>query len=156
MIEEQINRLKAAVADLARQVGALSEERFLGKLNGWSARDIVAHLIGWNRHVIEGSRQIQQGELPFYDVDPGKNYSHVNAALVLEYSSRDREMLLEDLRASAGELAEFLRSLHPETWARDFGVRHGESVVTIQNTVDELIADYAHHGQQIEQLAPSP
>ena len=90
MTEGQINGLHAPVADLARPAEALSEERFLGTLNGWSARNILARLIGCDRHVIRGSRQVQKAGLPFYDVDPGQNHSRVNAPLVSHYSSRDR------------------------------------------------------------------
>ena len=39
--------------------------------------------------------------------------------------------------------------LDPGEWARDYGVRHGGAIVTIENTVDDLIDDYAHHAEQI-------
>ena len=152
-IQEQIERLRTAVESFAESVDALSEDSFLSKLNGWSARDIVAHLIGWNRHVIVGSRQIQRGEVPFYDIDPGENYSRVNAELVQTYDSTDRRTLLEQLNTTAGELEEFLASLDPDTWARDFGVRHGSWTVTILLTIDELIKDYDHHRKQIDDWA---
>lgn len=152
-IEEQTHRLRLAVETFTASVLALSEEKFLAKLNGWSARDVVAHLIGWNRHVIEGSQQIQRGELPYYDLDPGENYSKVNAALVQLYDSTDKQLLLDQLQASALELKEFLKSLDDEGWARDFGVRHGGAEVTIRITVDELIDDYDHHRRQIEASA---
>lgn len=152
-IEQQIHRLRLAVETFTASVLALSEERFPAKLNGWSPRDIVAHLIGWNRHVIKGSEQIQRGELPFYDLDPGENYSKVNAALVQHYDSTDKQLLLDQLQASALELKELLQSLDVEYWARDFGVRHGGAEVTIRNTVDELIDDYDHHRRQIEASA---
>ena len=151
-IEEQIDRLRQTVEGFAASVLKLSEEAFLTPLNGWSARDIVAHLIGWNRHVIQGGRQIQQGELPFYDLDPGEDYSKVNAALVQQYSSNDKQRLLDELRTSTRELKEFLQSLDEDGWARDFGVRHQGSVVTIRGTVDELIEDYDHHHRQIDAL----
>ncbi len=152
-LQEQIERLRETLECFTVTVGALSEESFLAKLNGWSARDIVAHLIGWNRHVIEGSKQIQRGELPFYDLDPGENYSKVNAELVRNYDSTDRQALLEELNETARELEEFLRSLDPDTWSRDFGVRHDNIRVTIQETVDELIVDYDHHQKQIQAWA---
>jgi hypothetical protein len=151
-IEAQINRLDLAVESLEASVVALDRESFLAKFNGWSPRDILAHLIGWNRHVIEGSKQIQRGELPFYDIDPGEDYSKVNASLVHHYSSTDRQLLLQELHASARDLKEFLASLDAEVWASDFGVRHGESKVTIRDTIDELIEDYDHHRRQIEKL----
>ena len=113
-IEDQIHQLVLAVETFAAPILRLSEETFLAKLNGWSPRDIVAHLIGWNRHVIRGSQQIQQGELPFYDLDPGLDYSKVNAALVRQYDSTDRKWLLDELHASVGELKEYLESLDEE------------------------------------------
>jgi hypothetical protein len=60
--------------------------------------------------------------------------------------------LLEELRASAGELSQALSLLDPDTWSRDFGVRHKDQTVTIQSTVDDLIVDYGHHAAQIRSL----
>jgi len=154
-IENQVGRLNHAVEDLAAGVDSLDSGRLLDRLGGWSPRDIVAHLVGWNRHVIEGSRQIRRGELPFYDLDPGQDYAEVNAALVRDYPSSEPGELLDELRASAGELADFLRSLDPEDWSRDFGVRNRDALVTIENTIEELIADYDHHRVQIEIWAAS-
>ena len=149
-IEDQIVGLDRSVKAFARCVTSLDEHRFLQELNGWTPRDIVAHLVGWNRYVVKGGRQILRGELPFYDIDPGDNYSKVNAVLVREHSSSSSEELLTDLRRSARELKEFLRSVDLSDWNRDHGVRHGGSTITIKNTVDELIADYDHHRKQIE------
>jgi len=152
-IEAQITRLGLAIESLEASVVALDQESFRAQLNGWSPRDIVAHLIGWNRLVIGGSRQIQLGELPSYDIDPGENYSKVNETLVQQYSATDREQLLEELHAAARDLQVFLESLDTEVWASDFGVRHGGSKVTICETIDELIEDYDHHRRQIEEWA---
>lgn len=150
-IEDRIAGLDAAVEGLCQLVRRLPQERFLGRLGGWSPRDIVAHLVGWNRHVVLGSEQIQRGELPFYDVDPGEDYSKVNSQLIRDIATTDRAQLLDQLSASADELAEFLRTIDPADWKRDFGVRHQGAPVTIAGTVDELIADYAHHRRQIEE-----
>jgi hypothetical protein len=152
-IEAQVGRLDLAVEELAECVASLREDLFLRKVDRWSARDMVAHLIGWNRYIMEGSRQIRRGELPFYDVDPGENYSKVNAVLIREYSSTDRQLLLDELEASARELGRFLLSLDAAEWGRDYGVRHKEEIVTIQSTVDDLIRDYAHHTRQIADWA---
>lgn len=152
-LRSQVARLEPAVGGLSQAVTDLGDERFLEPLNGWSTRDIVAHLIGWNRYVIKGSQEIIRGELPFYDIDPGENYSKVNAILICKYPSEDPRELLRELRQSAGELKEHLLALDPELWASDFGVRHRESVVTIKNTIDELIEDYDHHRRQIDSKA---
>lgn len=149
-IEDQINRFNLAVGRFEASIASLESESFPERLNGWSPRDIVAHLVGWNSHVIEGAEQIQRGELPFYDIDPGENYSNVNEALVRAISATDREVLIEELRSSANGLENYLRSVAPEAWARDYGVRHHGARVTIRETVEELIDDYDHHRRQVE------
>ncbi len=150
-IPAQVARLDLGVEALAQCVATLTQDSFVSTRGSWSPRDILAHLAGWNRHVIEGSRQIRKAELPFYDIDPGDDYSKVNAALVREYSSTEKQELLAELRASARELGQHLLALDPETWDRDYGVKHRGSTITIRNTVDELIEDYAHHTAQVEE-----
>ena len=164
-VEDQIDQFERCVKAFAASVAALDERLLLTKINGWAPRDIVAHLIGWHRHIVRGAKQILSGELPFYDVDPGPNYSKVNAALAREYGDTDAEVLLESLSETVGELTAFLRTLAPGDWDRDFGVRHkGESltvegtagdVVTVKSTVDELIADYDYHRGQLDELRTS-
>ncbi len=151
-VEDQIDQLEHCVKAFTASVTALDERLFLSKVNGWTPRDIVAHLIGWNRHIVRGAKQILCGELPFYDVDPGPNYSKVNAALVRECGDTDRSALLESLAASAGELTAFLRAIDSGDWDRDFGVRHKGETLTVKSTVDDLIADYDHHRDQLEKF----
>jgi len=155
-VETQKGELAEAVESLARLVEALDEKAFLGPLGRWSARDVVAHLIGWNRYTVQGARQIVRGELPFYDVDPGEDYANVNRTHVREYPSRVRDELLAELRISARELSEALSALDSDTWSRDYGVRHNGQTVTIGSTVDDLIVDYAHHAEQIRDITKNP
>ncbi len=149
-IDDQIDELNRAVGAFERVIMELDRDAFLEKLGGWTPRDIVAHLIGWNAYVVDGSRQIQRGELPFYDRDPGDNYQKVNAELIRKHESTDRDALVLALESSANALAAFLRELDDGAWERDFGVRHGDETLTIRGTVNDLIQDYAHHRRQIE------
>ena len=152
-IETQIANFEQSIEDFVHCVASLKEESFLKRHNKWSPRDVVAHLIGWNRYIIEGSNQIRRGELPFYDIDPGEDYSKVNAVLVLEYASTDRQEMLDELRVSAQELKRFIGSLDSSEWSQDYGVRHKGAIITVQNTVDELIEDYDIHKERIEDWA---
>jgi hypothetical protein len=151
-IETDREELERAVESFADRIASLDEATFLGPLGSWSARDVVAHLIGWNRYTIRGAEQIARGELPFYDMDPGEDFANVNRQHVRRYPSRVMEELLAELAASARELSDTLSRLDPETWERDFGVRHNGKTVTIRGTVSDLIGDYAHHGEQIRAL----
>ena len=152
MIGDQIAELNRSVDAFERCVASLDEGAFQKPLGRWTPRDIVAHLVGWNRHVIGGSRQILKGELPFYDVEPGEDFANVNAELIRKYPSQERDELLKELRGSERELTAFLRSVDESAWDRDFGVRNQGAPITVRNTIDDLIADYAHHQEQLEAL----
>jgi hypothetical protein len=161
-VEDQIDQLEHCIEAFVASVNALDESLFRRDVNGWTPRDIVAHLIGWNRHIVLGAKQIMRGELPFYDVDPGPDYSKVNAALLRECTDTNRSVLLEGLAESVRELKSFLRAIAPGEWDRDYGVRHeaesltvnstGNDIVTVKSTVDDLIADYDHHRRQLEEF----
>lgn len=103
-IEAQISRFTRCVEGLARSIASLNDDLYFRKLHAWSPRDILAHLVGWNRYVIRGCQQIKNGELPSYDIDPGENFRNINAVLVREYPSCDKQELLGQLGASAQEL----------------------------------------------------
>ncbi len=149
-IEAQIEELERALEDFVEVLSTMDEKRLQESLGRWTARDVIAHLVGWNRYTLEGCRELREGRLPFYDVDPGENYSKINAVLVREISSDKKDDLLRDLRTSSVKLKDYLRALPPEEFERDFGVRHQGKTVTIRNSVDELIEDYVHHRHQIE------
>ncbi len=154
-IETQIEDLGEGVREIRAAVEALSGDAFLGALGNWTPRDVVAHLVGWNRYFIRGARELLEGEMPFYEDDPGEDYCHVNARLVAEYRSENRAEMLAEHDQSARELAEFLRSLSEKQWSGGTGVMFEGEELTIRQNVDWLIEDHHHHGQQIRDLAKS-
>jgi hypothetical protein len=153
--EEQLAVLDTRVMAFIVCISSLKEDLFLRKVDEWTPRDIVAHLIGWNRYTIEGCQQMLLGETPSYFVDPGDDFSKVNAVSVEKYCSNSRSELINELKNTVGELKLFLLSLDPGKWDTDYGVRWRGGVVTIRNTVDGLIHDYIIHARQIEKWAES-
>jgi len=152
-IEAQIERFFGGVRELSAAVDTLSPDAFLGPLGNWSPRDIVAHLIGWNRYAVLGAEQLLKGELPFYDKDPGEDYCNVNASLVAEYPSENRTELLAEHDLSAAELAAFLRSISQDQWQGGTGVLLEDEELTIRQNVDWIIEDHGYHSEQIRELA---
>lgn len=148
-MKEQISELSGALDEFAKCIETLSEKAFRQKIDAWSPRDILAHLIGWNRNTIKGAKQIRSGELPFYFIDPGDDFSKINAVLIQEYASPDKQELLNELKTSYYELEQFLLTLTPADWIGDYGVRYRNAPVTIETTVAALIRDYVHHRVQI-------
>jgi hypothetical protein len=149
-IKTQIAKFDQSIEDFVHCVASLNKELFLKRFNHWPTRDVVAHLIDWNRYTIEGGNQIKRGELPFYEIDRGEDCCKVDAVLILAYSSTARQEMLDELKVSAQESKEFLRSLDFIVWSGDYGVQLKGAVTTIQNTVDELIEDYDIHTEWIK------
>ena len=146
----RLNALQEAVARFRDCVAALPGGRFLDRMNGWSPRDVTAHLIGWNRHTIEGCREILRGVCPSYLADESNDFSTVNRESVERYASSDRNELLAELDASLDELEAFLLTLSDPQWAKDFGVRYKEHVITVEDNVEGLRMDYDRHREGIE------
>ena len=152
-IETQIKNLGEGVREIRVAVEALSDAAFLGPLGNWTPRDIVAHLIGWNRYYIRGTQQLLEGELPFSDRSGTHMCRYVRTLLVAEYPSENRTELLAEHEKAAHELAEFLRSLSEEQWSGGTGVLLEGEELTIRQNVDWLIEDHHHHSEQIRDLA---
>jgi len=154
-VEEQIRDLTSNIREFSGYMNSLPENLFLKKLDDWAPRDILAHLIGWNRSTIEGCQEIMASRVPLYFIDPGDDFSKFNAILVREYSSEDRERLLEELEISRQELEQFLVSIDSNKWDTDYGVTYKGGSVTVRNTVEALNIDYVKHRRQVQKWAES-
>jgi len=146
-----IAQLGHAIEEFKKCINSLSESLFLKQMEDeWSPRDVLAHLIGWNRYTIDGCKQIIKGQTPFYFADAENDYANVNAESVQRYSSEDKDVLLDELGTSFWELRTHLLSVDLAHWETDFGIRDRGVVITVANTVEGLIRDYDEHRRQIE------
>lgn len=148
--EERRARLREAVARFAESVERLPEEAFLREVDGRSPRDIVAHLIGWNRYTVQAHEELGRGDLPACLADPGEDFAKVNALSMERYSSRDRAELLGELRASAEELDRLLASLPPEELDDNHGVTWHGRPVTVAWLASAVRHDFEEHRREIE------
>jgi hypothetical protein len=147
---EQLKRLEEAVERFKACIRLLPEVLFLRRMDGWAPRDVLAHLIGWNRHTVEGCRHILGGRKPRYLADAGNDFSNLNAESVERYCSNDRNALLAELDRSLDELRDYLRSVDPEQWEGHGGVKHAQWVIAAPDSVDALRDDYDAHRLEIE------
>lgn len=145
--------LERAFKDLVAAVRSLPETCFLSPMHGWSARDIVAHSIGRNRHLIEASGSSLRGESPAYYADVPHEYRNLIAAHVAAHPSRSKDELLCEFDASLTESATFVRSLPPEELANSHGVLHYSGrPATVGGLITSLTQDYQERGTQIRAL----
>jgi hypothetical protein len=142
-LEEALDRFKACIR-------LLPEAAFTTRMGGWLPRDVVAHLIGWNRHTIEGCREILEDRKPHYLGDAVNDFSNLNAQSVQTYSCQDREGLLAELDSSFDELRAYLEAVDPDRWETHGGVKHEQWVITAPDSVDALRDDYEAHREEIE------
>jgi len=142
--------LKHAYQDLAKLILSLPDEQFLSPMNGWSPRDVVAHLIGWNSLMIESSLSILAGKPPFYYDDAPNDYSHINAIFTAKHSSRSKQELLADLKSSMEKFEAFISTLPAEELTADHGVIHYSGTpATVTRIIHSLAGDYQYHTRQI-------
>jgi len=129
---------------------SLPEALFLSPMNGWSPRDVVAHLIGWNWLMIEASAAILRGETPAYYADAPSDYRNINAGFVSQYASRSKTELLEELRSSMEEFEGYVQTLDQGKLTDSRGVIHYSGrPATVERIINALAGDYQGHLNEI-------
>jgi len=142
--------LEQAYQDFTGLIQSLSGEQFLASMDGWSPRDVVAHLIGWNGLMIESCSAILAGKAPKYYADAQNDYSHINAGFTLKYSSRSRRTLLKELKSSLDRFVSFISDLPPQELEDAHGVLHYSGrPATVARIITSLAGDYRHHTRQV-------
>ena len=142
--------LTSSYNDFVACVLSIPEALFLSPMNGWTPRDIVAHLIGWNRFMIQSSISILAGEPPAYYTDAPSDYTNINAAFVEYHSSRSRGQLLAELALSITEFESYVADLPASEMTASHGVTHySGQPATVAKIVRSLTSDYEHHTRQL-------
>ena len=149
--DETTKALEDVVAQFKEITASLEPSQFLEVFEGdWSARDISAHLIGWNREMIVGFRLLRTGELPAYYSDYENDFSNVNKASVQLYDYQEIESMLDELEVSYLALSNYLLTITPEQFSDDAGVQFKDQPITIEGELRALINDYIQHTEQIK------
>jgi len=149
--EQLFAELRETRNSILKEVAALSAKKqdviFLGV---WSAKDLLAHLVGWDYTNLDASKAVLAGELPSFYEHHSRDWQTYNAMLVAKYKRDSFKELLALVKISQQELFEFLQSVVPESFSKDFGVRFRGYKVTIQRLLEAEIKDEQAHCQQIK------
>lgn len=144
--------LRDAYQDLSGLVDSLPEALFLASTNGWSPRDVVAHLIGWNRGMIAAAGAILEGRTPDYYTDAPNDYRNINAGYVARFTSRSRTEILGELAASLADFERYVQGLDPTELDNSHGVLHYDGrPATVAGIIASLVTDYRDHAAQIRE-----
>jgi hypothetical protein len=150
--DPSFDRLTRSANVFIDAIESLADDLFLRSIDEWTPRDVAAHLTWWNRNMIAASQDLEAGTPPSYYADAMNDYRNINARAIAAFPSRDRRVLLNELRATLGELARYLQTLDSHVWDADHGVQHHRGgPATIRRIVDSLAGDYEHHTRQVEE-----
>ena len=144
--------LKRADQEFCEVIQGLPDDLFMTKTDGWTPRDVVAHLVGWNRRMIQACQAILAGRTPDYYADAPNDYRTINAEYVARFAATSKETLLGELTAGLQELVEFAAGLDPAEWEASHGVKHYRGgPASVAQTLGSLAGDYAEHARQIRE-----
>ena len=122
---------------------------FLGE---WSAKDLLAHLIGWDFANREAAEAILAGRLPGFYAYHDRDWRTYNARLVAEHRREDFVELLDAIRGSHGQLMEYLQAIPDDEFVKDRGLRYKGWRVTVASILRAEASDEEEHCRQLETL----
>ena len=148
--DQVISGLIEARQNILREVSRLSDEDQVRVFLGiWSVRDLLAHLTGWDYTNIDAIQEVMSGRLPgFYD-HHDRDWQTYNALLVKQHKQGSFDDQIASVRDSQHKLIEFLETVPPEVFNKDFGVRFRGYKVTVQRILEADIKDVQIHCKQI-------
>lgn len=149
--EQLLAELQVTRSSILKETAVLSaKEQEMIFLGIWSVKDLLAHLAGWDYTNLDATKAVLAGTLPSFYEHHSRDWQIYNAMLVAKYKRDSFKELLALVENSQQELIEFLRSVVPESFGKDFGVRFRGYKVTIQRLLQAEIKDEQLHCQQIK------
>jgi hypothetical protein len=127
-------------------------EVFLGE---WSAKELLAHLVGWDYTNIAATKSILSGELPEFYSHHDRDWASYNAFLVERHKTEDYAELLHSVEASHRALVDLLGTVPADEFEKDRGLRYKRYKVTIARLLQAEAEDEEEHYRQIKAFAES-
>lgn len=149
--DEVISQWVEARRKILLAASALPPEKqdtaFLGE---WCAKDLLAHLIGWDLANREAAEAILAGRLPAFYEHHDRDWRTYNAWLVGKHRREDFGELLGAVRDSHRHLLAYLREIPEAEFVRDFGLRFKGWRVTVASILHAEARDEEEHYRQLE------
>ena len=149
--EQILAELRETRVQILNEAVALPAEKqdmvFLGI---WSVKDLLAHLAGWDFANLEAVEAVLAGRLPAFYEHRDPDWQAYNAMLVAKYKRDSMDELLELVRDSQRQLIDYLQTIPPESFGKDFGVRFRGYKVIVQRLLEAENKDEKMHLRQIQ------
>jgi hypothetical protein len=159
-VNETVNKaaLLAGLMEVRRKILAEAsalpaKSRNAAYLGTWSVKDMLAHLAGWDDTNLRAVKSVLAGRLPRFYTRWDRDWAAYNAWLVAKYKCEPYKKLLASVKETRRRLIDFLESVPPEAFGKDFGVRFRGIRVTIQRLLEAETGDERLHYEQILKFA---
>ena len=146
VVSNLIKARQNVLAEASKRSAAEQGQVFLGI---WSIRDLVAHLIGWDKTNLEAAKSVLKGQVPSFYEHRDPDWRTYNAMLVRKHKKGSTQELIAAAKRSQEKLLKFLQTIPPEQFNKDFGVRFRGYKVTIQRLLEAETEDEQTHARQI-------
>ncbi len=138
--QELIARLKTARAELNAVLAKVSSERMVepGVVEGWSVKDLLAHITMWLSRTITVMFQAERGQKPSLGVsnDHPNDWANVNAKDYGEQKDRPLDRVLADFHGAHSQVLKRL-----EAWQDEAALFDKKRYPSLG---DESLADLIH------------
>jgi uncharacterized damage-inducible protein DinB len=124
-------------------------------LGSWSAKDLLAHLAGWDETNLKAAKEILENALPSFYAEHDRGWATYNAKLVAEFSMENYEDQLVLARDTHARLLEFLKELSADELWKDRGIRARGWKVTIGRLLEAEMSDEEQHLEQLNRFMES-
>jgi hypothetical protein len=150
---DSLARVRGELVEASSSLSAA--QRDVAFAGTWDARDLLAHLIGWDYTNLYAVQDFRRGRLPNFYARYDPQWAAYNAELVARHRQEDWDALLASLRRSQAAVFDALRGLPDDDLTSDFGVRWQGRRVTIAGLLRAALRDEREHLAQIRQMAAS-
>ena len=121
-------------------------------LGSWSARQLLAHLVGWDFTNLRAARELLSAKLPTFYGYHDPDWRTYNARLVARYDKGTFTQLLAKATASHNKLLRLVQVTPAAEIVRDHGVRFRGFHVTIERLLNAELDDERVHLRQLRQF----
>jgi len=148
-----LHSLVAARRAILKEAGALPpSDRSVIFLGSWSARHLVAHLIGWDHTNLQAVAEIRRHKVPSFFRYHDRDWASYNAALVRRHNRGSYSNLLAAAAKSSDRLIAQLEQIPASEFFHDSGLRNRGWKVTIGRLLGAEAKDENTHAAQLRKF----
>ena len=120
---------------------------------GWTLRQLLAHLTGWDENTLATLTAHQDPKAP--EASPAEDFDEFNARAVSARDAMDFAAIVQEWRSTRTKLVSLLREMPDESYRRTLVASWGETL-NVSGLVQVFIGHEASHAGDIQKWLEDP